>query len=440
MKRVLVVLLIAAAFGGGLWYGRRQNPSTAAKPGERKILYWIDPMHPAYKSDKPGIAPDCGMKLEPVYADGTALAERPVLYYYDPADPKYHADNPGLNPETGNELKPFRVGDAPGSVQVSSEKQQSIGVKYGIVTRGVGAQTLRAVGKVELDERLVSHVHSRTDGWIEDVYADFTGRYVKAGETLLTIYSPELVATQQEFLLALKARRMMRSSSVAGTISDTDSMVDAARQRLKHWELADDQIDELERTGKVNGTIPLAAHHSGYIVDRKAFPHQKVTADMDLYMLADLSIIWVVADVYESDASQIQVGQWATVNLAYEPGRTLRAKVTYILPQVDPQTRTLKVRLEAPNPKAALKPDMFVDVNFDVRQGSALLVPSEAVLDSGLKKTVFVAAAEGVFEPRTVEIGRRMGSSVEIVKGLKEGEKIVTSGNFLLDSESRLKQ
>lgn len=440
MKKALIVILIGAAFAGGLWYGRRGAASTANKGG-RKVLYWVDPMHPAYKSDKPGIAPDCGMKLEPVYADGGPAGDdqRPVLYYYDPADPKYRSQQPGLNPETGKDLKPFRAGDAPGSVQVNAEKQQLIGVKYGVVERGVGAQVLRAVGKVELDERLVSHVHSRTEGWIEDVYADFTGKYVKPGETLLTIYSPELVASQQEYLLALRGRKLMQASSIAGTSEDSSSMVEAARRRLKHWELSDEQVAELERTGKVQNTVPLAAHHGGYIIDRKAFPHQKIVPDMDLYMIADLSLIWIVADVYESDAPLINVGQWATVNLSYELGKKLRAKVSYILPQVDPQTRTLKVRLEAANPRGALKPEMFVDVNFDVRSAPALLVPAEAVLDSGLKKTVFVSPSEGIFEPRQVDIGRRLGAKVEILKGLREGERIAVSGNFLLDSESQLK-
>ena len=438
MKYGITLLFVAAAFAGGWWYGHRP---AAAAPAGRKILYWVDPMHPAYKSDKPGIAPDCGMKLEPVYADGGRPDENkgPVLYYYDPADPAYRAQAPGLNPNTGNELKPFHAGDNPGSIQVNPNQQQLIGVQYGVVERGSAIQKLRAVGKVELDERLVSHVHSRTDGWIEDVSADFTGKYVKPGETLLTIYSPELVASQQEYLLALRARHLLQASSVAGVPTDTGAMVDAARRRLKHWELTDSQIAELERTRKVAGTIPLAAHQGGYIVDRKAFPHQKITPDMDLYTIADLSVVWIVADVYESDASQVRLGQWATVSLPYQPGRTLRARVSYILPQVDPQTRTLKVRMEAANPGGALKPEMFVDVDFDSYAAPALLVPSAAVLDSGARKTVFVAQGDGYFEPRTVETGRRMGDKVEVLKGLQAGEKIVTSGNFLLDSESRLK-
>jgi RND family efflux transporter MFP subunit len=440
MKQMAVLLLIAAAFAGGWLYGHR---SPAAKPdaGGRRVLYWVDPMHPAYKSDKPGIAPDCGMKLEPVYAEGGRPGKdnRPILYYYDPGDSVYRAQSPGLNPATGNDLKPFHAGDAPGSVQVNANQQQLIGLKYGVVERASGAQSLRAVGKIELDERLVSHVHSRTEGWIEEVYADFTGKYVKPGETLLTIYSPELVASQQEYLLALRARKLMQASSVTGTASDSDSMVDAARRRLKHWELSDEQIAELQRTGKVTGTVPLVSNHGGYIVDRKAFPHQKITPDMDLYVIADLSVIWIVADVYESDASQVKVGDWATVSLPYQQGRTQRAKVTYILPQVDPQTRTLKVRMEAANPGGEFKPEMFVDVDFDSRTAVALLVPADAVLDSGMKKTVFVALQDGYFEPRAVETGRRMGDKVEVLKGLRAGEKIVVSGNFLLDSESQLK-
>ncbi len=442
MKKLLVVLLICGAFGGGLWYGRR-GTTAGPKTGGRKILYWHDPMHPAYKSDKPGIAPDCGMKLEPVYADeGPAAAadkSAPVLYYRDPDDPNYRSDKPGLNPETGNELVPVHAGQTPGSIQVSAERQQLIGVRYGTAEFITASEPIRAVGKVDLDERLISHIHSRTEGWIDDVYADFTGRYVKAGEPLLTLYSPELVASQQEYLLAIRARGLLNGSTVKGVTTDSSYMVDAARRRLQHWELSESQIAELERTGKVKQNITLYAHHSGYITDRKAFPHMKIGPDTDLYTIADLSHVWIIADVYESDASQVRIGQPATVSLSYEPGKKFRGLVTYILPGVDPQTRTLKVRIEVANSRLLLKPEMFVDVNFDVRSAPSLVVPSEAVLDSGARKVVFVPQGQGFFEPREVEIGRRFEDSVEIVRGLKAGERIVVSGNFLLNSESQLK-
>ncbi len=447
MKRtILTLLLVAAAFAGGYLYHRR-TAAPAAKKGERKVLYWVDPMHPAYKSDKPGIAPDCGMKLEPVYADeapGAApAAGRKPLFYRDPQDPKYRSDNPGLNPETGNELVPVYADDAstmpPGAVQVPSEKQQLIGVRYGNVEVTQGAQTVRAVGKVAYDETRLRHVHSRTEGWIERVFVNFTGDVVKAGQPLLTIYSPELLASQQEYLLALRARDLLKGSTVRGVASDNNSLIEAARRRLELWNLSEAQIEELERTQKPKPTVTLYADSSGYVMTRNAFPHQKVMPDTELYTMADLSRVWVIANVFEYEAPLVRVGQSATVVVPYLNDRRLNARVSYIQPQVDAQTRTLQVRLELPNPGLALKPEMFVNVELAAQQAPQLTVPFEAVLDTGLKKIVFVALGNGWFEPREIEAGERLGGRVEVRRGLKAGERIVTSGVFLLNSESQLK-
>jgi Cu(I)/Ag(I) efflux system membrane fusion protein len=237
----------------------------------------------------------------------------------------------------------------------------------------------------------------------------------------------------------LKSKRIMKNSTLNGAVEDSDSLLVAARKRLELWELSDAQIDEVARTGKPMTYVTLYSPISGYVTTRNAFPKQKIMADTELYTVVDLNKVWIMADVFEYEAPMIRMEQPAKVSLSYNPGKPLAARVNYIQPQVDPMTRTLKVRLEADNPGLLLKPDMYVDVEFRVDMPQRVTVPAEAVLDSGLKKTVFVDRGNGYVEPRQVEIGERIGDRIEISKGLRAGERIVTSGNFLIDSESQLK-
>jgi len=407
---LLVVAVFVAGFGYGRWYGK--NAGGAAQKGGRKILYYVDPMHPAYKSDKPGIAPDCGMKLEPVYEDGGAAS--PAAVGQEAAMPM-------------------------GAIKVSPEKQQLIGVSYGEVESGAGVHTFRAVGKVAFDETRMARVHARVEGWIDQVFVDFTGELVTKGQRLLTLYSPEMLASQQEYLLALKSKDILKNSTLADALSQSDSLTAASRKRLELWDLSDAQIEEVARTGKPVINITLNSPISGYVITRNAFPKQRITPETELYNIVDLSRVWIMADVFENEAPMIRLNQQATVSLANGRGKSFRAKVNYIQPQVDPMTRTLKVRLEAENPEMLLKPDMYADVEFRVEMPRRITVPSAAVLNSGERKTVFVDRGNGYLEPREVEIGERVGDRLEILKGLKPGERIVISGNFLIDSESQLK-
>lgn len=408
LKSLAVLFLITLAFGGG--YAMRAARSAATAPTARKILYYVDPMHPAYKSDKPGIAPDCGMTLEPVYADGgtpaaTAAAAPPV----------------------------------PGAIQIAPERQQLIGVKFATVELSGQARSIRSVGKVTFDETRVAHVHTRIDGWIEKVFVDFTGDFVKKGQPMLTIYSPEMLASQQELLLAARARDLMRDNPLASAAEHGNSLFEAAKRRLELWQLKDDEIDQVLKTGQIIHSITVYAPASGFVTERKAFPNQKVTPDSDLYTITDLSRIWIVADVFESDITSIKVGDASYVSFPNGNAAPLGAKVTYIQPQVDPMTRTLKVRLDAPNPGLRMKPDMFVNVEFGIAGAKELVVPAEAVLDTGDRQTVFVDLGNGYLEPRQVVVGERYGDRVAITRGLKVGERVVSSGTFLIDSESQLK-
>jgi RND family efflux transporter MFP subunit len=431
-----MVALLAAA--GGYFAGRQKGGAEPEHQHEKKAGYHC-PMHPAFRSDKPGDCGICGMKLVP---DAPPAAEAPrgaVLYYRDPKAPTYRSDKPGLNPETGNELEPVYAEVEP-TIHVSAEKQAWIGVRIGEAVAAPFEQTIRAAGRVAVDETRIQRVMSRTDGWVETVQADFVGQLVRKGDPMATLYSPELMASQQEYLLALKAQRELDKSDMPGMHQQTLSLVEASRARLeRHWGLSPAEIVQLALSGQPQRTVTIRAPETGFVTERKAFPNQRITTETELYTLADLRRVWVWAEVFESDAANVQAGMTATVEPAGGAAPAFQAKVTYLQPQIDPQTRTMRVRLEAENPGYRLRPDLFVNVTFRTGGGVRLMAPEEAVLDSGLHQTVFVAKEGGHFSPRRVKTGVRQGGRVEILEGLRAGEKIAVSGAFLLDSETQLK-
>ena len=376
----------------------------AAAPGEREILYWYDPMHPAYKSDKPGVAPDCGMQLVPKYADeAEAMKDMP-----------------------------------PGTVMLSAEKQQLIGVRTSQVRRERLLRTIRTVGRLEADETKIARVHVKVAGWVEEVFVDFVGKLVKKGQPLFTLYSPELVSTQREYLIARRGNKYLGDSPYQEVAQGAESLLRAARARLELWDISEEQIQKLEETGEVTRTMTLYSPLEGFVTQRNLYPRVYVTPEAELYEVADLSTMWVYVDIYEYEVSYVQVGQAATMRLSYFPGKTYSGRVTYVYPTLDPKTRTIRVRLEFPNPDFGLKPEMYADVELKVDYGVQTLVPSEAVLDSGVRQIVFLAQPGGFFEPREVQVGSRLENQYIILSGLNVGETIVTSGNFLIDSESRL--
>ena len=342
--------------------------------------------------------------------------------------------------EMGAMTNPSPVDTNPGQMpaMVSPARQQLIGVKTAVVGLHPLQTTIRAVGKVEYDEQRITHVNLRMTGWVEDLFVDYTGQLVRKDQPLFTLYSQDLVATQEEYLLALRAQADIQGSPLLEAREQGAQMVKAARDRLRLWTITDRQIEELAHRGTPQTYVTIYSPSTGFVVDKKVFKGMYVTPDLGVYTLADLSTVWVHAEVFEYEIPFIRVGQTGTFMLDAYPDKPFRGAITYIYPYLNPKTRTVKVRLVFPNPELQLKPDMYGMVHLHVDRGSKLAVPEEAVLDSGTRKVVFVVKGEDMFEPKEIKLGTKVGSYYEVVSGLKQGEGIVTSGTFLLDSESKL--
>ncbi len=323
-------------------------------------------------------------------------------------------------------------------IQLSPERMQSIGVTFGKVEMLNIADEIRATGNVDMDERRLAYVQTRFSGWLRNVYVNATYQFVRKGQPLFTIYSPDLVATEQEYLLARKNQQQLQTSSVQGVSEGALSLVSAARDRLKQWEISDSEIAKLDATGKPITEPTIYSPVSGYITDRAALPNMYVQPDTKLYTVADLSSVWVNAQVFQNDIGKVKPGDPADVTVDAYPEKTFHGRVDQILPQVDMNTRTVRVRLVFPNPGLLLKPGMFVNVVLKMPMGKSLLVPASAVLQSGSRQIVFIDRGSGMLEPVNAELGPRYQDSFVVLKGLKNGDRVVTSANFLIDSESQL--
>ncbi len=315
-----------------------------------------------------------------------------------------------------------------------------MGSRIGTVEMRPLEKVIRTVGRVDYDERKIVTVTPKFGGWIEDLYVDFTGKFVRQGEPLLTIYSPELVSTQEEYLIALQARKDLVKSPFPEVAASGNSLAESAKRRLKLWDISDEQIRTLEESGQPRKTLTLHSPFSGFVLEKMAYKGMSVMPGMALFKLVDLSVVWVYADIYEYELPYIQLGQQASIQLPYFPGEAFKGKAIYIYPSLDPKTRTARVRFEFPNPHGRLKPEMYANVEIKMQLGQKLVIPEEAVIDTGLRQMVIVDKGSGYFEPREVKVGARVDDHYEVIKGLKKGERVVTSANFLIDSESKFKE
>jgi Cu(I)/Ag(I) efflux system membrane fusion protein len=409
-----IALAVGVIFGGRVLAIFQHQPSasqTTTAGTERKVLYWYDAMSPQHHYNKPGKAPD-GMDLVPQYADNNTSQRGSA---------------------TTTAAMPA------GTFKIAQEKQQLIGVRTATVDRQSLVRTVRTTGQLTSDETKLAHVHVKVNGYIDKVYVDFVGQLVKKGQALFTLYSPDLVATEEEYLIAKRGAKEMGASQFPDVAQGSQSLLRSTRERLKLWDITDEQIKKLDETGEVTKTLTFYSQVSGFVTDRKAFPQTAVTPDMDLYAISDLSTIWVNADVYEYEVPFVKVGQTADMELSYYAGKTYTGKITYIYPTVDPVSHTVKARIEFANPNFDLKPQMFANVQLKINYGKQIVVPQEAIMDSGDKQYLFVVHDGGVFEPRVIQMGAKLEGNVVVLSGLNAGETIVISGNFLIDSESRLK-
>lgn len=324
-------------------------------------------------------------------------------------------------------------------IRIDPRRQQLIGVRTVPVERRALTATVRTVGLVRYDETRLADVNLKVEGWIRELYVDTTGEFVKAGQPLFTLYSPELVTTQNEYLLALKTRDQVRHSQLADAREHADRLVESAKQRLALWDLPADQFSKLEESRQAQTAIVFRSPVTGYVIEKQALKGQHVMPGQSLYKIADLSTVWVEADLYEGELPRVRVGAPATVTIDAYPGERFTGRVAFIYPFVGEQTRTVKVRFALANRGARLKPGMYANVELPTSTGRSLVVPTNALLDSGQEQIVFVAQGDGYFEPRRVKVGRRLDEAIEILEGLKEGESVATGAAFFLDSESQLR-
>lgn len=418
-------------------------------PHAADVVY-VCPMHPEVRQNTPGTCPECGMDLELQSGD---------TMYVCPMHPEVRQDHPGTCPECGMDLEPegaagvhdhsgHDMSDGAGDpvpvpragLTLDLRRQQLIGVRIAEAEERQLGDTLRAVGIVRYDETRQADINMKVDGWIEELYVDFTGRSVTRGQPLFTFYSPDLLATQKEYLLALTTRDQLRDSAVADARDYAERMVRSARQRLHLWDLTEEQIDELERTREPRRALVFRSPAQGVVLEKRAVKGMRATAGESLYTLADLSVVWVEADVYERELSGISVGRAATVTLDAYPGERFAGRVSYIFPFVEQESRTVRVRLELPNRGSRLKPGMFANVELaSPSRGPSLTVPSDAVVDSGRAQFVFLSLGDGYFEPRQVKAGRRANGVVEVLDGLEKGDRVASGATFFIDSESQLR-
>jgi len=346
------------------------------------------------------------------------------------------ASGGAAGPSPGGPAGPAEPPLAP--LQLSAERMQSIGIRTGEVQLKPLRKEIRTVGDVEMDERRLAYVQLRFAGWIQKVYVNSTYQYVEKGQPLFSVYSPDLVATEQEYLLAKHNQPSLGASSLPDVAAGSSVLLDAAAERLRRWQVPQREIEQLESSGQVHQEFEVDSPASGFVIERNALPNQYAPPETRLYTVADLGTVWVYAAIFQNDLAQLHAGDSATVTTDAFPGHVFSGRVDYIWPQVDMTTRTVRTRLVFANPGLTLKPGMYVNVSLVVSLGRRLAIPTSGVLQTGTRAIVFVDHGGGSLEPREVQLGEQAGEDYEVLKGLKAGERIITSANFLVDSESQL--
>ncbi len=452
-KKSILLSFLAIAISSGLLISCGSDNHDSAKGEDGQL--WTCGMHPEVILDEPGQCPKCGMNLVPLKIQETEAeqpehteakksdGERKIKYWQAPMNPVEIYDKPGKSAMGMNLIPVYEDQVSSGSaVQIDPVTVQNMGVRTANVEKTDFNRSIRTIGKIDYNEEKIFIVSSKISGWIEKLYVNYTGKPVRRGQPLLEIYSPDLVTTQQEYLLALQNKKLIGETQFASIREGAESLLNSTRQRLLYWDIPESAIKELEESGEVRKTLKLESPANGVVIHKNAIEGLHIKEGMSLYQIADLSTIWVYVSIYDNEVPWVRVGQSATMELSYSPEKVLEGKVDYIYPYLDERARDVKVRLEFPNPGLDLKPGMFANVWIKTPSiEDAIVVPSEAVIRSGQRNLVFVTRGNGRFEPREVRIGEESDNGkVRILSGLLENEEVVISAQFMLDSESRLQE
>jgi len=456
-KPVLVTLTLTVGIAVGAfsayWFASQQNqamPVMEVMQEQQKPLFYRNPMNPEITSPMPA-KDHMGMEYIPVYApkenEITSTTEPEILFYRNPMNPEIISSIPAQD-EMGMKYIPVYADvksandNAPtGTVNIDPVTVQNIGVRTAIASITALSRDIRTVGRIAYDEEHITRLHPKTEGWIEKLFIDKTGTAVKKGTMLLSVYSPQLVTSAQEYLLALKSLKTLENSPFEDISFGAKQMAKSARERLEFLDVPEHQIHEMEHSGIIKKNIHIHSPFNGIVINIGAREGQHVTPQTELYMLADLSKVWVFADVYESELPWVNVGDTVEMTLTGIPSKVFKGTLSYIYPYAEAKTRTIKVRLEFDNTDLLLKPDMFANVTINTQlRRDAITVPSEAIVRSGERDQVFVVREAGKFEPRLVKTGLSSDGLTQIIEGISAGEEVVTSSQFLIDSESKLRE
>lgn len=440
----LVALGLVAGVGGTLLLrpGAKGGHEAASASAPKKRMYQC-PMHPQIIMDHEGTCPICGMTLVAMESDDPKDKGK-LVFYRSPMNPSLTSQVP-MKDEMGMDYVPVYEGDLKGegtgldthaAVKIDHERQQLIGLRTEKVAEGIVSGEFRALGRVAVDETRVRKVNVKVEGFVEKLFVDFVGKPVAKGQPLFSLYSPEFVSAQREYLLALKTQKALAGGSLQSSGGD---LLESARRRLTLWDVPKEAIDNLEKTGEAIRALALRSPISGVVTVKNVVEGARITPADIPFEITDLSRVWVLVDVYEAELGRAKVGMPADLTIQSSPGKIFKGRVAFVDPIMDPKTRTAKARVEFANPKGELKPEMFGEIVLKGQGHKGILVPRDAVLDAGTTKVAFVALGDGKFEPREITTGTTVGEKVEIRSGLKAGEDVVVRANFLVDSESRLK-
>lgn len=442
MKKITITAVVSILLGlGAGWLifhpGVRSDASK-----ERKIMYYRDPMNPQITSPTEKKSSD-GMDFVPVYAEQSGgSGEKKIAYYKDPMHPWYTSDKPGKAPDCGMDLVPAYEGESDTKgIRIDPITVQNIGVKTEIAEKRRLSRAIRTTGKVDYDETKVYSVATKIMGYVERLYVNYTGKTVHKGEVLLDLYSPELVTTQQEYLQAIRYQKELEKSSNDEARKGAEDLVQSAKRRLLYWDIPESEIEALKKRGTPKKTMTIVSPVDGYVMEKMVLKGQNVMSGMTLYKIADLSTVWILADVYQYEIPWLKVGQRADIELSYLTGKTFSGTVSYIYPSLNMETKTVKVRIQVTNtPTIEFKPEMYATVLLSSPLAmDAVSVSDQAIIRSGERNIIVVALGGGYFDPREVTLGVTADGYTQVLDGIEAGEKIVTSSQFLIDSESNLK-